>query len=117
MEEYLALLFCECMVQNNRFFSERDFIKFLQSQRLNDNYTTFNIIVHNYLGKNNFNYEYKIDDNMWLPINFAKSHKNISDIIEDLRLDIELELSLDKYQNTACDLIQKINNYLWLSES
>jgi hypothetical protein len=116
MEEYLALLFCECMVQNNRFFSERDFIKLLQSQRLNDNFNLFNITVSNYLLKNNLSSGYILKDNIWQPINFARSHKKISYIIEDLKLDSELEFSLDNFSNTSCDIIQKINNYIWLSE-
>lgn len=117
MEECLALLFCECMVQNNRFFSERDFIKLLESQRLDDKYNSFNIIVSNYLSKNNIPYDYKIEDNIWHPICFAKSHKQISIIIEDLQLHVENEFSLDNFLNTSCDIIQKINNYIWLSES
>ena len=116
MEEYLALLFCECMVQNNRFFSERDFIKLLQTQRLNDKYKSFNLTVTNYLSVNNMAYNYILEDNIWHPNCFAKSHKQISSIIDDLQLDKEIEFSLDNFYNTSCDIIQKINNYLWLAE-
>ena len=42
------------------------------------------------------------------------SHKSISNIIDELDLHLEVENSLGGFYETSCDVVQKINNYLWL---
>ena len=43
-------------------------------------------------------------------------HPEIREIIKDLQLHLEVENSLDSFENTSCDVIQKINNYIFVCE-
>ena len=40
----------------------------------------------------------------------------LDNIIDELDLHLEVENSLGGFYETSCDVVQKINNYLWLSE-
>lgn len=115
MEEFLAEIFSECMITNKRFFSENDFIALLKSQRLDENYNLFNDKVKEYLQDNTIE-DYYFADNKWQPYN-GTCHREISNVINELDLHMELELSLDEYCDVSCDIVQKINNYLWLSNN
>ena len=59
---------------------------------------------------------YEIIDNIWQPKGKFISHKAIWNIIDELDLHLEVENSLGGFYETSCDVVQKINNYLWLSE-
>jgi hypothetical protein len=43
-------------------------------------------------------------------------HPEIKIIIRDLQLHLEVENSLDSFEDTSCDVIQKINNYIFVCE-
>ena len=49
MEEFFAVVFIECMIENNRCFSEKDFYKLLQTQRLDKSKIDFNKLMEAYL--------------------------------------------------------------------
>ena len=55
-------------------------------------------------------------DNIWQPKGKFISHKAIWNIIDELELHLEVENSLGGFYETSCDVVQKINNYLWLCE-
>ena len=114
MEEFLAEIFSECMILNRRFFSENDFKALLKTQRLDENYNFFNDKVKEYL-EDNVIEDYYFKDNKWQPFS-GTCHREISNIINELDLHMEVELSLDEYCDISCDIVQKINNYLWLLE-
>ena len=116
MEEFLAKIFIECMIENYRFFSERDLKELLKSQRLNEDYAKhLNKLTKKYIGKSNLN-NYQFSNNIWKPQNMLCYHPEIKEIIKDLQLHLEVENSLDSFENTSCDVIQKINNYLFVCE-
>lgn len=115
MEEFLAEIFTECMILNKRYFSEADFKLLLKSQRLNEDYNIFNDKVNEFLALNEIDYYY-FDNGKWHPKCETLSHVEIAKIINELELHMELEFSLDDFCETSCDIVQKINNYLWLSE-
>jgi hypothetical protein len=114
MEEFFAIVFIECMMENNRCFSEQDFYKLLQTQRLDKTKVNFNLLVEDVLEE--FKNSYEIIDNIWQPKGKFISHKAIHNIIDELDLHLEVENSLGGFYETSCDVVQKINNYLWLSE-
>ena len=114
MEEFLAEIFSECMILNKRFFSEKDFKALLKTQRLDENYNQFNDKVQEYI-KDNLIDNYLYENNKWQPIK-GSFHPEISKIINDLDLHMEVELSLDEFCDVSCDIVQKINNYLWLCD-
>jgi hypothetical protein len=58
---------------------------------------------------------YIYENNKWQPVK-GSCHPEISKIINDLDLHMEVELSLDEFCDISCDIVQKINNYLWLCE-
>ncbi len=115
MEEFLAEIFVECMVLNKRFFSETDFKSLLRSQRLDDSFQHFNDKVIEYISRNDIKYYY-LDGQKWSPKVKASSHVEISKIIQELQLHLEVEFSLDNFCDVSCDVVQKINNYLWLGD-
>jgi len=114
MEEFLAEIFSECMILNKRFFSEKDFKALLKTQRLDENYNQFNDKVQEYI-KDNLIDNYIYENNKWQPVK-GSCHPEISKIIIDLDLHMEVELSLDEFCDISCDIVQKINNYLWLCD-
>ena len=59
---------------------------------------------------------YEMIDNIWQPKGSFISHKAIWNIIDELDLHLEVENSLGGFYETSCDVVQKINNYLWLCE-
>ncbi len=115
MEEFLAEIFVECMILNKRFFSETDFKSLLRTQRLDDSFQYFNEKVEEYISRHDINYYY-FDGEKWNPKVKASSHVEISKIIQELQLHLEVEFSLDDFCDTSCDIVQKINNYLWLGD-
>jgi hypothetical protein len=115
MEEFLAEIFTECMILNKRYFSETDFKLLLKSQRLDEDYNIFNDKVSEYIDLHEIDYYY-FDDGKWCPKCETSSHIEIAKIINELELHMELEFSLDDFCETSCDIVQKINNYLWLCE-
>lgn len=115
MEEFLAEIFVECMISNKRFFSETDFKSLLRSQRLDDSFQYFHEKVAEYISRNDIKYYY-FDGQKWNPKVEAFCHVEISQIIQELQLHLEVEFSLDNFCDVSCDVVQKINNYLWLSD-
>lgn len=113
MEEFFAVVFIECMVENNRCFSEKDFYKLLKTQRLDSSNINFNELMKDFLNDWEFG-SYELIDNIWQPSDLRSSHKSISYIIDELDLHMEVENSLGGFYETSCDVVQKINNYLWL---
>ena len=115
MEEFFAVVFIECMIENNRCFSDKDFYKLLKTQRLDKSKINFNEFIEAFLIEFEFDSYKKIED-IWQPKGYFVSHKAISNIIDELDLHLEVENSLGGFYETSCDVIQKINNYLWLCE-
>jgi hypothetical protein len=115
MEEFLAVVFIECMMENNRCFSDKDFYKLLKTQRLDKSKINFNELMEEYLLEFEFD-KYEKIDNIWQPKGSFVSHKAIWNIIDELDLHLEVENSLGGFYETSCDVVQKINNYLWLCE-
>jgi hypothetical protein len=113
MEEFFAVVFIECMVENNRCFSEKDFYKLLKTQRLDESKVDFDELMKDFLCETEF-CSYEKIDNIWQPRELNVSHKSISYIIDELDLHLEVENSLGGFYETSCDVVQKINNYLWL---
>jgi hypothetical protein len=116
MEEFFAVVFIECMIENNRCFSEKDFYKLLQTQRLDKSKIDFNKLMEAYLFEFEFGTYEKLND-IWQPKGSFVSHKAIHNIIDELELHLEVENSLSGFYETSCDVVQKINNYLWLCGS
>ena len=116
--KFLSYIFIECMVFNERVFSEKDFKTLLLSQRLGDDYNEFCEDVEDALhafSESEYNKEYIFDkDNYWKPIDLV--HQNLeyklSDIILDVKLHSLIENSLEDYYNVSCDAVNKINDYL-----
>jgi hypothetical protein len=115
MEEFFAVVFIECMIENNRCFSDKDFDELLKTQRLDKSKINFNKLMEEYLLEFEFN-KYEKIDNIWQPKGSFVSHKAIRNIIDELELHMEVENSLGGFYETSCDVVQKINNYLWLCE-
>jgi hypothetical protein len=115
MEEFFAVVFIECMMENNRCFSDKDFYKLLNTQRLNKSKVNFNQLMEAFLFEFEFD-NYEMIDNIWQPKGSFISHKAIWNIIDELDLHLEVENSLGGFYETSCDVVQKINNYLWLCE-
>ena len=115
MEEFFAIVFIECMMENNRCFSDKDFDELLKTQRLDKSKINFNKLMEEYLLEFEFN-KYEKIDNIWQPKGSFVSHKAIRNIIDELELHMEVENSLGGFYETSCDIVQKINNYLWLCE-
>lgn len=115
MEEFFAVVFIECMMENNRCFSEKDFYNLLKTQRLDYSKINFNEVMKEFLTEFELTSYEKID-NIWQPKGKFISHKAISNIIDELDLHLEVENSLGGFYETSCDIVQKINNYLWLCE-
>ena len=113
MEEFFAVVFIECMTENNRCFSEKDFYKLMKTQRLDESKVNFEELMKDFLYEN-ASCSYEKIDNIWQPIELNVSHKSISNIIDELDLHMEVENSLGGFYETSCDVVQKINNYLWL---
>ena len=49
MEEFFAVVFIECMMENNRCFSEKDFYNLLKTQRLDSSKINFNEVMQEFL--------------------------------------------------------------------
>ena len=103
------------MIENNRCFSDKDFNNLLETQRLDSSKINFNDLMEEFLKEFEINSYEKID-NIWQPKGKFISHKAIHNIIDELELHLEVENSLGGFYETSCDVVQKINNYLWLSE-
>jgi hypothetical protein len=118
------------MVFNNFVFGEKDFIKLLESLRMDTDYNLFNKDVEEFLVdfysyietenlKEDPNYvfedEYYLDHNyMWVN-DFNKNNLgsyDISKIIDDLQIHIESELIEGYFQTILIQLIKKIENYI-----
>ena len=130
MEKFLSLHFTECMVFNNFVFGEKDFIKLLESLRMDTDYNLFNKDVEEFLVdfysyietenlKEDPNYvfedEYYLDHNyMWVN-DFNKNNigsYDISKIIDDLQIHIESEMIEGDFRTILIQLIKKIENYI-----
>ena len=130
MEKFLSRHFAECMVFNNFVFGEKDFIKLLESLRMDTDYYLFNKDVEEFLVdfysyietenlKEDPNYvfedEYYLDHNyMWVN-DFNKNNLgsyDISKIIDDLQIHIESEIIEGDFQTILIQLIKKIENYI-----
>ena len=115
---------------NNFVFGEKDFIKLLESLRMDTNYNSFNKDVEEFLVdyysyieteklKEDPNYvfedEYYLDDNyMWVN-DFNKNNLgsyDISKIIDDLQIHIESEMIEGDFLSILIQLIKKIENYI-----
>ena len=118
------------MVFNNFVFGEKDFVKLLESLRMDTNYNSFNKDVEEFLVdyysyieteklKEDPNYvfedEYYLDDNyMWVN-DFNKNNigsYDISKIIDDLQIHIESEMIEGDFLSVLIQLIKKIENYI-----
>ena len=93
MEEFFAVVFIECMVENNRCFSEKDFYKLLKTQRLDESKVDFDELMKDFLCETEF-CSYEKIDNIWQPRELNVSHKSISYIIDELDLHLEVEILL-----------------------
>ena len=130
MEKFLSLHFTECMVFNNFVFGEKDFIKLLESLRMDTDFNLFNKDVEEFLVdfysyietenlKEDPNYvfedEYYLDHNyMWVN-DFNKNNigsYDISKIIDDLQIHIESEMIEGDFRTILIQLIKKIENYI-----
>lgn len=120
MEEFFAVIFIECMMENNRCFSEKDFYKLLETQRLDKTKINFNNFLEEFLEEcksSSFDINsYEKIDNIWQPSGTFKSHKSIYNIIDELDLHLEVEFSISSFYDTSFDIVQKINNYIYVSE-
>lgn len=116
--KFLSYIFIECMVFNERIFSENDFKALLISQRLDDNYDEFQEDVDdalNAFSESEYSKRYLLDkDNKWKPFDCVDTQPeyNVSEIIKDLKLHTLIENSLDDFYNISCDVVNKINDYL-----
>lgn len=116
--KFLSYIFIECMVFNERFFSEDDFKTLLSSQRLDETYDDFSEDVEDALyafSESEYNKEYIFDkDNFWKPKDSVKVNidYSISEIVKDLRLHTVIENSLEDFYSVSCDVVNKINDYL-----
>lgn len=116
--KFLSYIFIECMVFNERVFSENDFKTLLLSQRLGDDYDEFSEDVEDALyafSESEYSKEYIFDkDNYWKPIDLVNQNieYNLTDIILDLKLHSLIENSLEDYYNVSCDAVNKISDYL-----
>ena len=113
MEEFFAVVVIEGMTENKRCFSEKDFYKLIKTQRLDESKVNFDELMKDFLYENE-SCSYEKIDNIWQPRELNVSHKSISNIIDELDLHLEVENSLGGFYETSCDVVQKINNYLWL---
>lgn len=118
---FLSYIFIECMIFNERFFSENDFKTLLKSQRLDDSYEYFQEDVEDVLvaftecelAENQR--EYFLDkDNYWKPLvcKDSKAEYNISKIVADLNLHLMIENSIEDFYSVSCDVVNKINDYI-----
>ena len=116
--KFLSYIFIECMVFNERIFSEKDFKTLLLSQRLGDDYQEFSEDVEdalNAFAESEYSKAYILDeDNHWKPIGIIgqKIDYKISDIIVDLKLHSLIENSSEDFYNVSCDVVNKISDYL-----
>ena len=116
--KFLSYIFIECMVFNERIFSEKDFKTLLLSQRLGDDYQEFSEDVEdalNAFAESEYSKVYILDeDNHWKPIDTIGQQIDykISDIIVDLKLHSLIENSLEDFYNVSCDVVNKISDYL-----
>ena len=113
---WLFYVFVECMVYNNRSFCENDFKALLESQRLDDLKIHFNEEVKDFLDECKIldDVDYILNkNNYWTPNNSTFNYNyNLQKIIQDLRLDLELEHAKGDFYDSSCDIVQKINNYI-----
>ena len=118
---FLSYIFIECMIFNERFFSENDFKTLLKSQRLDDSYEYFQEDVEDVLiaftecelAENQR--EYFLDkDNYWKPLDCKESkvEYNISKIVADLNLHLMIENSIEDFYSVSCDVVNKIDDYI-----
>ena len=116
--KFLSYIFIECMVFNERIFSEKDFKTLLLSQRLGDDYQEFSEDVEDALNaftESEYSKVYILDeDNHWKPIDTIGQQIDykISDIIVDLKLHSLIENSSEDFYNVSCDVVNKISDYL-----
>ena len=116
--KFLSYIFIECMVFNERIFSEKDFKTLLLSQRLGDDYQEFSEDVEdalNAFAESEYSKAYILDeDNHWKPIDTIGQQIDykISDIIVDLKLHSLIENSSEDFYNVSCDVVNKISDYL-----
>ena len=116
--EFLSYIFIECMIFNDRIFSEKDFKALLRTQRLDDQYEYFDDnaedAIHAF-SVSEHNREYILDkDNYWKPKGMKNTPPpyNLSEIIDNLRLDTLVEFSLEDFYSTSCDVVNKVDDYL-----
>jgi hypothetical protein len=117
--------FIEIMVMSRRIFCFEDFVTFLDSQRLPNEYEDFNtqvaIVVDDLFSQNIIKRYLPVnagDKLYWCPEeNTNIDQYNISEIIKSLRLDIESEMSEEDFVDTTINLICKIEDYLALMET
>ncbi len=116
--EFLSYIFIECMIFNDRIFSEKDFKTLLRTQRLDDQYEYFDDNIEdaiNAFSVSEHNREYILDkDNYWKPKEMLGNPVpyNLSEIIDSLRLDSMVEFSTEDFYNTSCDVVNKVDDYL-----
>jgi len=118
---FLSYIFIECMIFNERFFSENDFKTLLKSQRVDDSYEHFQddvedvIVAFSECEIEENHREYFLDkDNHWKPFDYKdfESEYDISKIVIDLSLHNMIENSLEDFYSISCDVVNKINDYL-----
>ena len=85
----------------------------MKTQRLDESKVDFDELMKDFICETEF-CSYEKIDNIWQPRELNVSHKSISYIIDELDLHLEVENSLGGFYETSCDVVQKINNYLWL---
>ena len=106
------------MIFNDRIFSEKDFKTLLRSQRLDDQYEYFDDNAEDAIHAfsiSEHNREYILDkDNYWKPKDMKDTPPpyNLSEIIDNLRLDTLVEFSLEDFYSTSCDVVNKVDDYL-----
>ena len=106
MEEFFAVVFIECMIENNRCFSEKDFYNLLATQRLDSSRINFNELMEEVLIEFEISSYEKID-NIWQPKGKFISHKAIHNIIDELDLHLEVENSFPVDFGLDVDLLDK----------
>ena len=115
-----ADLFIESMTFHQRIFCMKDFQTFSYAHRFGDINFNFNSHVNNILDvielDEDEKYDYSKIDNIyyWHPIITKNLNYNISNIIEELKLNLDIENSMGRIEDTVIDSLFKIEDYLVL---
>ncbi len=120
MQILSADLFIEAMVFHQRIFCQKDFQSFSYAHRFGDVQFNFNNHTYDIIDAFNFDenetYDYtKIDNEYyWHPKNNKNLTYNIDKIIKELRINNDIENSLDSVEESVINSLYKIEDYLIL---